>query len=200
MRKTLSLSTLFLSLFFLAGCWNTTVIEEKERVLPETSEEFSRENIDVDYSKSYLAFKGNLGGIMQHEGKFNDYTVTITLNENSPTDLEKASVSVEIDLTSMETDSDGLTNHLSSADFFDVENFPTAIFTSTSITKKADNMYTVTGDLTLKDVTKGITMEAEITDDYALMTYTMNRLDFNVGVEGDKPDAEVPLEIKLMFQ
>src|SRR5690606_31982101 len=53
--------------------------------------------------------------------------------------------------------------HLRSADFFDAEKFPTIKFRSTSVTRTGDNTYKVTGDLTIRDVTKPITLDVEFT-------------------------------------
>ena len=63
-------------------------------------------------------------------------------------------------LQQFNTNSDDRDNHLRSGDFFDAETYPNISFVSTDIVKKGDNEYDVTGDMTIKDVTKKITFEA----------------------------------------
>ncbi len=77
-----------------------------------------------------------------------------------------------------------LVGHLTSADFFDVANFPTATFEITSVSS-TDALLAVTGNLTIKDVTKSITipatvMEADGVTTFKSEVFTINRADFNV--------------------
>ncbi len=85
------------------------------------------------------------------------------------------------------TDADGLTKldaHLKDADFFDVEKYPTSKFVITSSEMKEGKMH-VTGDLTIKDVTKSITIPATVSEvegvtTFKSETFELNRVDFNV--------------------
>lgn len=86
-----------------------------------------------------------------------------------------------------------LEGHLKSADFFDVEKFPTAKFVVTSSEAK-DGKVHITGNLTLKDVTKSITIPATITEDgeFATLksdTFSVDRTDFGVTYSSKKFDA-----------
>lgn len=77
-----------------------------------------------------------------------------------------------------------LEGHLKSADFFDVENFPTSKFVITSV-NETEGKLSVTGNLTIKDVTKSITIPATIATEGGVTTFTsekfmVNRADFNV--------------------
>ncbi len=77
-----------------------------------------------------------------------------------------------------------LEGHLKSGDFFDVEKFPTSTFVITSITE-AEGKLAVTGNLTIKDVTKSITIPATVSTEGGVTTFTsdkfmVNRADFNV--------------------
>jgi hypothetical protein len=91
-----------------------------------------------------------------------------------------------IDMSSI-TDADGskkLEGHLKSADFFDVEKYPTSKFVITSSEVKEDKIH-VTGDLTIKEVTKSITIPAIISETDSIVTFKsetfeLNRTDFNV--------------------
>ena len=80
-------------------------------------------------------------------GQFDSYDLT---------DLTTASIAFEFDVASINTHSEDRDNHLRSEDFFDVEKYPTITFQSTDIQKDGDD-YEVTGDLTIKDVTKPVT-------------------------------------------
>jgi len=101
------------------------------------------------------------------------------------------------------TDVPGLTTHLKSADFFDVERFPEARFLGTTIEHVEGDLYRVTGDLTIRDITETVTFVATITPQYATMTYNLDRTRFGIGppAEGLKAiDATVPLEARIIFR
>jgi polyisoprenoid-binding protein YceI len=75
-------------------------------------------------------------------------------------DITKSSVEVTIDVTSIDTGNSMRDNDLKGAGLFDVQNFPTATFTSTSVTKNGSNL-TVNGNLTLHGVTKPVVLQVE---------------------------------------
>ena len=83
--------------------------------------------------------------------------------KGDPSDLTKASFEATIDVNTIDTREAQRDAHLRSADFFDAEKFPTIKFRSTSVTRTGDNTYKVTGDLTIRDVTKPITLDVEFT-------------------------------------
>jgi polyisoprenoid-binding protein YceI len=91
-------------------------------------------------------------------GKFNSFEATVS---NEDDKFETSVVSFSADATSIDTNNSDRDNHLRSADFFDVENFKTLSFVSTGIKKIDENNFLVTGDFTIKDVTKPITLEVE---------------------------------------
>ncbi len=72
-------------------------------------------------------------------------------------DVSKSSVEVTIDAASISTDNDGRDKHLKGPDFFEVEKFPTITFKSTAVKEVAKGKLEVTGNLTLKGVTKSVT-------------------------------------------
>src|SRR5699024_11014186 len=76
------------------------------------------------------------------------------------TDLTGADIAIEIDVNSINTGNKGRDDHLRSGDFFDVESFPTVSFQSTKITSYGDD-FKMTGDLTVRDVTKPVTFDVE---------------------------------------
>lgn len=89
-------------------------------------------------------------------GKFNKFTGTITVDRANP---EKSSAEATIDVASIDTDNQKRDDHLRSADFFDATKYPTMTFKSTSWKKTGEDTYDVTGDLTIKDVTKPVVLK-----------------------------------------
>ena len=128
---------------------------------------------------------------MKHDGSFEKFKGTIELVDADPT---KSSVQVEIDMASIKTDSEKLTGHLKGADFFDVEKYPTAQFTSTGIKAGGEKgaTHTVTGNLQMHGVTKSITFPATInvTGDSVTVRaeFAINRKDFNIVYPGMPDD------------
>jgi len=88
-------------------------------------------------------------------GQFRDFTADVNIDRAEPA---KSSVDFTIQATSIDTGSENRDKHLRTADFFDVEKFPTISFKSTSITAKSKNDFDVTGDLTMHGVTKRVTL------------------------------------------
>ena len=77
-------------------------------------------------------------------------------------DVTAATITTTIDAASINTNSTDRDNHLKSADFFDVEKYPEIKFVSKSLNKIGGQQYTLTGDLTIKDVTKEVKLDVEL--------------------------------------
>jgi polyisoprenoid-binding protein YceI len=90
------------------------------------------------------------------KGRFADVEGTVTVPGDAVGD---ATVEVVIKAASIDTRNEQRDGHLRSADFFDVEQFPELTFTSTAIEGSKDE-FTVTGDLTIRGITKPVTLEA----------------------------------------
>jgi polyisoprenoid-binding protein YceI len=130
----------------------------------------------------------HIGGFKLFKGTF----------EVVPTKLESSKIAAEIDTNSIFTDTDNLTNHLKSPEFFDVAKFPTSTFVSTGIEtgakdpKAKDATHTVTGNLTLHGVTKSISFPAKIAVTGARATldseFFINRKDFGITYPGKAND------------
>lgn len=138
-----------------------------------------------------------------HEGGFHDFSGEVTVADGAP-----QSVTIDIDTNSIYSDTERLTEHLKSADFFDVEQYPTATFTSTSIEPgAAAGEYTVAGDLELHGVTKNIRFPAtiEVMPDgvTADAEFSIKRFDWNINYEGKADDLirdEVLLQLDIQTQ
>ncbi|KOS69693.1 hypothetical protein AEA09_14650 [Lysinibacillus contaminans] len=114
-------------------------------------------NIDLGHSAINFQVKHMM--VSKVKGVFESYTADIEAADLA--DLSTANISFNIDTASINTRSEDRDNHLKSGDFFNADAYPTITFTSTSITKKSDDEYAVTGDLTIKDVTKSVTFDTE---------------------------------------
>src|SRR5713226_5019574 len=98
-------------------------------------------------------------GLSKVNGKFIDFTVTLTNDEK---DITKSSVSVVIKAASINTGITARDNHLRSADFFDVERYPEITFQSKRIEKKGKQLFAV-GTFTMHGVSQEITLPFQIT-------------------------------------
>ncbi|WP_413363328.1 YceI family protein [Lysinibacillus sp. 3P01SB] len=115
-------------------------------------------NWTVDQSHSNVGFSVKHMMVSKVKGVFEDYSATVTTADLS--DLSDATITFDIQVASISTKSEDRDNHLRSADFFDADQYPTISFQSTDIAKDGDD-YKVTGDLTIKDVTKPVTFNVE---------------------------------------
>lgn len=115
-------------------------------------------NWTVDQSHSNVGFSVKHMMVSKVKGVFEDYSATVTAADLS--DLSDATITFDIQVASISTKSEDRDNHLRSADFFDADQYPTISFLSTDIAKDGDD-YKVTGDLTIKDVTKPVTFNVE---------------------------------------
>lgn len=98
----------------------------------------------------------HLGFSTPHVG-FNDFDVTVELDAAKP---EKSGLSVTVDPASVDSRVDDFDKHLRGADFFDVENHDVITFEATSIEMTGATTAQITGDLTMKGITKAITLDA----------------------------------------
>lgn len=115
---------------------------------------------DFDKSHANLAFSYNHLGYSTTEGRFGEWDGTLLIDQETPAN---SSVEFTIDVASMDTFYADRDKHLLSADFFDAETYPTATFKSTKVEKVGENQLEVTGDLTIKGVTKPTTLTVNVT-------------------------------------
>jgi len=113
----------------------------------------------LDVSHSRLGFTARHAMVTKVRGQFSDFEGTARVDTANPS---ASSVQLTIDPASISTGSPDRDGHLRSADFFDVEQFPQWGFRSTEVTRDGET-WTVTGDLTIKDVTRPVTIEFEET-------------------------------------
>ncbi|GAB3859072.1 YceI family protein [Hymenobacter terrigena] len=113
----------------------------------------------LDPTHSEVQFKIKHLVISTVTGSFN--TFAGTLESASDDNFENAKVDFSLDVESINTNQEQRDAHLRGEEFFDSAKFPKIKFESTSFVKTGGNEYKVTGNLTVKDVTKPVTLEAE---------------------------------------
>ena len=107
----------------------------------------------VDKMHSAVKFNVTHLVISEVEGSFRIYDGSM-VSENP--DFTNAKFDFEVDVNSINTDNSMRDNHLKSDDFFNAAEFPKMKFVSTSFKKKSGNNYTLTGDLTIRNITKKV--------------------------------------------
>ena len=161
---------------------------------------------DISFSVKHLM-------ISKVRGTFETFDVTIVTAE----DPKDSTIEATIDVASVNTNQEARDNHLRTSDFFLVEEHPTMTFVSTSFEPNGDD-FTVTGDLSLRGVTKSVVLKGEfggiVTDGYgqtkagATASTKINRHDFGVSWNnaleaggmtlGD--DVTITLELQVVLQ
>ena len=111
----------------------------------------------LDPTHSEVQFKVKHLVISTVSGFFKSFEGSLTTDNE---DFENAKVEFSLDVNSIDTNQEQRDGHLKSAEFFDAEKYPKISFTSTSLTKDGDD-YKLNGDLTIKDVTKPVSLDVE---------------------------------------
>lgn len=112
----------------------------------------------LDPSHSRLGFSARHAMVTKVRGAFNDVAGTATVDGSNPA---ASHLEVTIQAASFDSRDANRDGHVRGADFLDVEKYPTLTFRSTEIAVSDDDKVTVTGDLTIKDVTHPVTIELE---------------------------------------
>ncbi|MGF7120304.1 MULTISPECIES: YceI family protein [unclassified Rhodococcus (in: high G+C Gram-positive bacteria)] len=141
----------------------------------------------IDQSHSTVGFMVRHLVVSKVRGTFNDFSGSITVGEDG-----LPSVQAEIQVASIDTNSEQRDGHIKSADFFDVEQFPTATFVSTGV-RPAGSNFVVEGEFTLHGVTKPVELALEFLGVNPGMgngpvagfeaSTTINRKDFGISIE-----------------
>ena len=194
----------------LAGCGNPAkdvtpaeVGEPQTDVTEPTAEAPSAEAIAYEISSdSTIRFVGSkVTG--SHDGGFKSFNGSIAVADGS---LLAAGSAVEIDMASTWTDTDRLTGHLKSGDFFGVEENPTSTFVFTSVKPSGEEFgITISGDLTLHGVTRNISFPAQvkISDEKLMLKseFYIKRFDFEITYPGKTDDLireEVVIRLAIL--
>ncbi|MCP3031764.1 YceI family protein [Halobacillus sp. A1] len=114
--------------------------------------------LTLDKVHSVIDFQIKHMMVSKAKGEFEDFDVEFN---GDLSNVESASVKVTIPVASINTGNEDRDNHLRTGDFFEAEKYPNMVFESKSIKKLSDEEYEVTGDFTIKDVTKEETFTVE---------------------------------------
>lgn len=150
--------------------------------------------------------------ISEVEGSFKKFDGSFTA---SKADFTDAAINFAIDVNSIDTDNGARDKHLKADDFFNAEQFPTATFKSTSFKKVSGNKYKLTGNLTIRNVTKPVTFDVvyggTAKDGYGntkagfKATTVINRFDYGLKwnalteAGGATVGQDITLDLKLQF-
>jgi len=165
----------------------------------------------LDKAHSSITFTVRHMVISEVSGNFKDFSVVL---KSEKEDFSDASIESIIQVASISTDNDFRDKHLKSDDFFNAEKYPEIKFKSTQFEKLSDNKYKITGDLTIRDVTRKVTFDAVLngtlkTNRGMLSAWkastTINRFDYNLkwnktletGGLMVGPDVTVTLNLEL---
>lgn len=193
MSKTILFAPLAIVLALAAGCEDPA--KGKVKAAAGEAQPAAAGVTPTASSKTY-AFDASSGSKIEwigskvtgkHEGGFRDFKGKVEVDPAAP---EKGRVEVEIDTTSLYTDSDRLVGHLKTADFFDVANHPKAKFVSTDVKRNGDT-WKVTGNLTLRGTTKSISFPAKVKLGDGVdvdAEFAIDRKDFGMRYEGKADD------------
>ena len=113
---------------------------------------------NIDPVHSGINFSVRHMVVSKVRGRFTKYSGALAIDD---TDLTRSTIEATIDATSIDTGTAQRDAHLRSPDFLDAERFPEIRFRSTRIEKVADDRYRVTGDLTIRDVTRAVSLDVE---------------------------------------
>ena len=113
----------------------------------------------IDNAHTQVNFSAKHMMVTNVRGTFHDVDGTIELDETDPTQSRAV---FRVAAASVDTNFGARDTHLRSGDFFDAEHYPNITFVSTDIDRVGDDHYNVTGDLTIRDVTKPITFDVRL--------------------------------------
>ena len=111
----------------------------------------------IDPTHTATVFSWSHFGFSTPSANFSDIQGTINVDNDKPAN---SSVNVMIPLASLNTNVKALDEHLKKAEFFDAINYPNITFKSTKVESLGNNQYKITGNLTVKDVTKPVVLDA----------------------------------------
>ena len=163
----------------------------------------------IDPTHSATVFSWSHFGFSTPSANFSDIQGTINVDNEKPAN---SSVNVNIPVASINTNVKALDDHIKTADFFDAAKYPNITFKSTKVQALGKNKYRITGNLTVKDVTKPVVLDAVLNKQAVHpmtklqtvgfnATTSFNRSAFNVGAYvpnvGDKITVNITTEASI---
>jgi polyisoprenoid-binding protein YceI len=146
----------------------------------------------IDTSHSSVEFVGRHLGLSKVRGRFTKFAGDIQIAEVP----EQSSVEVDIDVASVESADARRDDHLRSPDFFHVEEHPSMVFKSTSVTPVDDGTWDVAGDLTIRGVTKPVVLHVEF-EGGENTPFGDQRIGFTAAAEVNREDWDLGWNVVL---
>jgi polyisoprenoid-binding protein YceI len=119
------------------------------------------ETWNIDAAHTRVGFRVAHMVVSSVEGRFHDVEGTIEIDDKFPVN---SAVTLTIAAASIDTENEKRDGHLKSADFFDVAKYPQITFRSTKVVVAGRNRYRLTGDLTIRDVRRSVTLDVTASD------------------------------------
>ncbi|QIL43949.1 YceI family protein [Acidovorax sp. HDW3] len=162
------------------------------------------ETYAVDSTHSFPSFSYSHFGLSQQISKFDKTTGTVTLDKEAKT----GAVDVTIDMTTVDTGFDVFNGHIQGEDFLDTAKYPTATFKSTHVTFEGDKPVSIDGNLTIKGVTKPVTLKVThfVAKPHPMLkkdaiganaSTTIKRSEFNAGKYAPNVGDDVTITVSL---
>lgn len=162
---------------------------------------------DVDTVHSTIGFVARHLVASKVRGRFTDFSGQITIGDSA----ELSSVVATAQAASVTTDNEMRDGHLRTADFLEVETYPTLTLRSTKVTPKGGDRYEVLADVTIKDVTKSVAFDVEFLGAGPGMApgvtvagfearAEVDRRDFNVNFEGALENGSLVVGHKIVLE
>ncbi|MCC5928712.1 MAG: YceI family protein [Cyclobacteriaceae bacterium] len=149
-------------------------------------------------TSSVISFKIKNAGIFV-DGKFENFTIDIQYDAKNP---EKSTFQGIIQVASINTGISMRDGHLRKSEYFDTENFPEIRFRSLSVKSITVHKILISGLLTIRDVTKPVNLEIDITENNGRQIFTtslqINRRDYGVGGKNWMMSDEVKIDIRII--
>lgn len=192
------MKTISMFLLFVFAVASTSVAQ--------TTWSFDKSHTTIGFEVTHLV-------ITTVDGKFNTYEGTVTTKGDS---FEDAKVNFTADIASIDTDNEKRDAHLKSDDFFNAEKYPKLVFKGSSMKKTGKDTYKLTGDLTIRDKTKRVTLDVKhngtVVDPWGntkagfKITGSVNRFDYDLkwntlteaggAVVGKEVDFSINVQLK----
>lgn len=141
---------------------------------------------DIDPTHTEVGFTVRHLMVSKVRGQFNEFAGSFTVGS----DLDSSSVEAEIALASIDTNHTDRDAHVRSADFFDVDRFPTMTYRSTGV-RQAGDSYVVDGELSLHGVTKPVALDLEVNGYLPESPFGDTRLGFTATTQIDRRDFDL---------
>lgn len=162
------------------------------------------ETFVIDGAHTFPRFSYSHFGLSTQLSKFDKTTGTVTLDKVAKT----GAVDITIDMTSVNTGFDVFNGHIQGEDFLDTAKYPTATFKSTKVTFEGDKPVAIDGNLTIKGVTKPVTLKVThfVNMPHPMLkkdaiganaTTTIKRTEFNAGKYAPNVGDEVTITVSL---